>query len=200
MHTIPRASAVRHSVSASVSSVLSRPSSISLTAEWQVPQYAMPSPRAAQDWTDRSVESVRWPSSRAMAGSHSLRTPLLMMPTASSAPASTWLSFEYRYLSTCGRPPSMSHIITRPREAVALILPCSLLRKIQLLASWESSSPETRCLSLQKPALSSPFTTVAASMFRAESSLAAVDPDRGALKTSSGSRPSTTSRSCARAR
>ena len=42
------------------------------------------------------------PDSRASAGSTSSMTPQLTMPTASSAPATTWLSVEYRKRSICG--------------------------------------------------------------------------------------------------
>mmetsp|Transcript_16474 Transcript_16474/g.49336 ORF Transcript_16474/g.49336 Transcript_16474/m.49336 type:complete len:243 (-) Transcript_16474:912-1640(-) len=144
--------------------------------------------------------------SSAKAGSYSSRMLELTMPTPSRAPATTWGSLLYRYLSSWGRPPSTSHMVTMPRLAVAAALPWSLFLKIQCTLSpplLPSSGTTVMSLSCPKPAFTNAFTNVLARFARAESNAGAEEPrvsTRCALYTSSGVRGAMRSKSRARAR
>jgi hypothetical protein len=78
---------------------------------------------------------MRYHAHASAPGSFSFCTPHETSPIASSAPATTALSLAYRYLSMRGRPPSTSQRHTRPRLAVAEVLPWSRFLKIQCTAA-----------------------------------------------------------------
>eukprot|EP00955_Chlamydomonas_euryale_P023798 250757-Chlamydomonas_euryale.AAC.8 len=148
----------------------------------------------------------------ANAGSFSFCTHALSIPIASSAPATTCLSVEYRYLSICGSPPSTSHIVIMPMLAVAAVLPWSRFLKIQCVGPALAPPPAplllaslstVTSLSAPKPALTKALTNVEARFWRAESTAApagARPSTRCVLYTSSGVLGSSTSRSRASAR
>ena len=58
-------------------------------------------------------------------------------------------SLEYRYLSSCCRPPSMSHNNISPSEAAALIMPVcvcvyvihSKQKKLKIIDTWKTKAP-----------------------------------------------------------
>mmetsp|Transcript_1596 Transcript_1596/g.4537 ORF Transcript_1596/g.4537 Transcript_1596/m.4537 type:complete len:207 (-) Transcript_1596:1129-1749(-) len=142
---------------------------------------------------------LRCSASRASAGSQSDCVPAQVTPTASNAPAKILVSLLYKYLSTMGSPPSMSHKEIKPMLAVALILPWSLFLKIRLLLlmfALASSSGSQTSLSLQNPAFTKPLTNALARCCLAVSiAPAPLDSTRCCLKTSSGVFASTTSKS-----
>mmetsp|Transcript_43703 Transcript_43703/g.83414 ORF Transcript_43703/g.83414 Transcript_43703/m.83414 type:complete len:273 (+) Transcript_43703:1116-1934(+) len=166
-NTSPSVSAAKPKTSALLASSHTSGHRSSATSSLAVPAYAKPRPWMAPMRTAAfSLDTLSYRS--AYAGSHSFRTQVFSTPTDSKAPATTWLSVEYRYLSICGRPPSTSHISTMPRLAVALILPCSLFLKIHD-TSVELSGAAVMSLSWPKPALTNALTKVVARLWRAES-------------------------------
>mmetsp|Transcript_14561 Transcript_14561/g.47545 ORF Transcript_14561/g.47545 Transcript_14561/m.47545 type:complete len:220 (+) Transcript_14561:252-911(+) len=166
--TRPRDRAAIATTSSGVSRSDTTGISNSSTSSLAVPMYASPSPSIAPILSCGLVlPGSTYSVSSASAGSHSLRTPELRMPTASSAPALMLISVMYRNLSIWVSPPSTSQASSAPSEAAADIMPCSLFLYSHLLPSVSMS------LSAPKPRFTKALTKVEARLARAESTAAA---------------------------
>mmetsp|Transcript_15928 Transcript_15928/g.30830 ORF Transcript_15928/g.30830 Transcript_15928/m.30830 type:complete len:270 (-) Transcript_15928:1239-2048(-) len=158
--------------------------STSATSSFGLPAWAIPRPRAALMRIMSGLPSSKCSGRRLNAGSTSSRTPQFTIPSASRAPALMG-SELYKYLSICDIPSFTFQRRIIPREAAALIMPCSLFLYNHLLSAGVISA------SFWKPTLTKAFTKVEARFWRADSTWAAslrreFDSERWLLYTSSG--------------